>query len=202
MDIGKYRFFIISVLFSLVIFLFYHFLFYSKWQKELKMLQEELKTLEAKLSSARRAVRELPNLEKEIKSLEYKWELSTRLLPTEEKIDDVIRVITQRAMGAGIKILELKRGTPSPYKTIAISPTTKTGPKTAAGPSAQISLQQVPLDLKIKSDFNGLCQFLSEISTLQRLITTWNVNITSKEDENYTLEGSLQAKIYIFGGVK
>ncbi len=197
MDIGKYRFFIISVLFSFVIFLLYHFLFYSKWQKELKTLQEELKTLQAKLSSARQAVRDLPNLERKIKSLEYKWELSARLLPTEEKIDDVIRLITQRAMESAVKITELKRGSPSPYKTITPSPT-----KTGTQPSVQISIQQVPLDLKIKSDFNSLCEFLSEISTLQRLITTWNVNIVSKEDENYTLEGSLQAKIYIFGGAK
>jgi Tfp pilus assembly protein PilO len=201
MDIGKYRFFIISVLFSLLIFLFYHFLFYSKWQKELKKLQEELNTLQAKLSSARQAVRDLPNLERKIRSLEYKWELSARLLPTEEKIDDVIRVITQTAMGSGIKILELKRGSPSLYKTITASATPTPKEKTTQ-PPVQISIQQVPLDLKIKSDFNGLCEFLSEISTLQRLITTWNVNINSKEDENYTLEGSLQAKIYIFGGVK
>jgi Tfp pilus assembly protein PilO len=201
MDIGKYRFFIISVLFSLLIFLFYHFLFYSKWQKELKKLQEELNTLQAKLFSARQAVRDLPNLERKIKSLEYKWELSARLLPTEEKIDDVIRVITQTAMGSGIKILELKRGSPSLYKTITASATPTPKAKTTQ-PPVQISIQQVPLDLKIKSDFNGLCEFLSEISTLQRLITTWNVNINSKEDENYTLEGSLQAKIYIFGGVK
>jgi len=202
MDIGKYRFFIISVLFSLIIFLFYHFLFYSKWQKELKTLQEELKTLQAKLSSARQAVRDLPKLEREIKSLEYKWELSTRLLPTEEKIDDVIRVITQRAMGSAVKIIELKRGAPSPYITKTISPAkpeTKTGP---TQPPIQVSIRQVPLDLKIKSNFNSLCEFLSEISTLQRLITTWNVNVVSKEEDNYTLEGSLQAKIYIFGGAR
>ena len=200
MNIGKYRFIILSVLLSLIIFLFYHFLFYTKWQKELKNLSDQLRDLEAKLASARQAVRDLPMLERKIKSLEYKWELSQRLLPPEEKIDDVIRLITQRAMEARIKITELKRGAPSQYVTKTISPP-KTIEKKKEG-IVQISIQQVPLDLKIKSNFHSLCEFLSEISTLQRLITTWNTNISSKVEEEYTLEGSLQAKIYIFGGAR
>lgn len=200
MNIGKYRFIIISALVSLVIFLIYHLLFYTKWQKELKTLTDELKDLEVKLDSARRAVRDLPMLERKIKSLEYKWELSQRLLPPEEKIDDVIRLITQRAMEAGIKIIELKRGTPSQYITKTVSPA-KTTERKKEG-TIQISIQQVPLDLKIKSNFHNLCEFLSEISTLQRLITTWNTNISSKQEEEYTIEGSLQAKIYIFGGAR
>ncbi|MEO0260844.1 MAG: type 4a pilus biogenesis protein PilO [candidate division WOR-3 bacterium] len=200
MNIAKYRFIILSVLLSLIIFLIYHLIFYTKWQKELKNLTDELKELEAKLASARQAVRDLPMLERKIKSLEYKWELSQRLLPPEEKIDDVIRLITQRAMEAGIKITELKRGAPSQYITKTISPA-KTPQRKQEG-TVQISIQQVPLDLKIKSNFNSLCEFLSEISTLQRLITTWNTNITSKQEEEYTIEGSLQAKIYIFGGAK
>ncbi len=200
MEIGKYRFIILSVLLSFIIFLFYHFLFYTKWQKELKNLSDELRNLEAKLASARQAVRDLPMLERKIKSLEYKWELSQRLLPPEEKIDDVIRLITQRAMEAGIKITELKRGAPSQYITKTISPAKPTEKKKEG--IVQISIQQVPLDLKIKSNFHSLCEFLSEISTLQRLITTWNTNISSKTEEEYTLEGSLQAKIYIFGGAR
>ncbi|MEO0276308.1 MAG: type 4a pilus biogenesis protein PilO [candidate division WOR-3 bacterium] len=202
MNLGKYRFIIFSVLVSLVIFLLYHFLFYTKWQKELENLTNELKGLEAKLASARQAVRDLPMLERKIKSLEYKWELSQRLLPPEEKIDDVIRLVTQRAMEAGIKIIEFKRGTPSQYITKTVSPA-QTPEKRKEG-IVQISIQQVPLDLKIKSNFHSLCEFLSEISTLQRLVTTWNTNISSKKEkeEEYTLEGSLQAKIYIFGGVR
>lgn len=200
MNIGKYRFIIISVLVSIIVFLLYHLLFYTKWQKELKNLTSELKDLEAKLASARQAVRDLPMLERKIKSLEYKWELSQRLLPPEEKIDDVIRLITQRAMEAGIKITELKRGTPSQYITKTVSPA-KTTEKKKEG-TVQISIQQVPLDLKIKSNFHSLCEFLSEISTLQRLISTWNTNIVSKTEEEYTLEGSVQAKIYIFGGAR
>lgn len=202
MNFGKYRIIIISFVISLILFLFYYFLFYTKWQKKLSELKKELIDLQTQLSSAKRSLKELPRLEKEIKSLEYKWELSQRLLPPEEKIDDVIRLITQRAMESGVKIMELKRGNPSPYTQIRTpAPSGKT-PGKPATPPPSVSIQQIPLNLKIKSNYNGLCEFLSTISTLQRLITTWNVNIISKVENEYTLEGTLEARIYVFGGVK
>ncbi len=201
MNFAKYRFIIVSVLISLILFVIYHFMFYTKWQKELGQLKKELNALETELSSARQAIRDLPRLEKEIKSLEYKWQLSQRLLPPEEKIDDVIRLITQRAMESGVKVIELKRGSPAPYTA---QTTTTPGDKKPGTPAPALrgQIQQIPLDLKIKSGFYNLCEFLAEISTLQRLITTWNVNISSKTEDEYTLEGDIQARIYIFGGAK
>lgn len=201
MNLAKYRFIIVSVLISLILFVIYHFMFYTKWQKELGQLKKELSALETELSSARQAIRDLPRLEKEIKSLEYKWQLSQRLLPPEEKIDDVIRLITQRAMESGVKVIELTRGSPTGYTARPTPAPAGRKPGTPA-PVAPGGIQQIPLGLKIKSDFYSLCEFLAQISTLHRLITTWNVNISSKIEDGYTLEGNLQARIYTFGGAK
>ncbi len=174
---NKLRYFIITASLGIIIFLFYHFLFYNKMKAEIKRLDEKYAKLVIDLQTARLAASRLPELEIEIKKLQYLWEKALKLLPPEEKPEEIINLLQQRATQNGVKINNLSRGAPVPGGEYT----------------------ELPYSLEVTSNFHDLVKFISELSTLSRLVTVEGIKISESKADEKSCDASFVAKFYKVG---
>ncbi|MEN3046484.1 MAG: type 4a pilus biogenesis protein PilO [Candidatus Hydrothermales bacterium] len=173
----KLRFFLITAGIGVFLSLVYYFLIHTKDREYIKSLEAKHSEISKDLSAARMAASRLPQLEIEIKKLQYLWEKALRLLPPEEKPEEVITLLQQRGSQNNVKIINLTR-----------NPPVSMGEYT-----------ELPYSLEVNANFHDLVKFISELSTLSRLVTVEGITITQTKDEERTCKASFVAKFYSAG---
>jgi len=174
---NKLRYFIITAALGILIFIIYQFLFYSKMRSKIKTLDQKYTNLSKELQTARLAASRLPQLEIEIKKLQYLWEKALKLLPPEEKPEEIINLLQQRATQNGVKINKLSRN----------------------APVSKGEYTELPYSLDVTSNFHALVRFISELSTLSRLVTVEGIKITQSKLDDKSCDASFVAKFYRVG---
>ncbi len=174
---NKLRYFIITAALGIVIFIVYQFLFYNKMKTKIKTLEKRYAKVSRELQTARLAASKLPQLEIEIKKLQYLWEKALKLLPPKEKPEEIINLLQQRATQNGVKINKLSRN----------------------APVSRGEYTELPYSLEITSNFHDLVKFISELSTLSRLVTVEGIKITQSKSDEKSCDASFVAKFYTVG---
>ncbi|MEO0270545.1 MAG: type 4a pilus biogenesis protein PilO [candidate division WOR-3 bacterium] len=171
---NKLRYFIITAGIGVIVFLIYHFLFYNKMKAQIKNLEAKYSKISKELQTARIAAARLPELEIEIKKLQYLWEKALKLLPPEEKPEEVITLLQQRGTQNDVKIVKLSRNPPV----------------------SKGEYTELPYSLEVISNFHNLVNFISELSTLSRLVTVEGIKINQSKSQDRSCEASFVAKFY------
>ncbi len=171
---NKLRYFIITAGIGIIIFIIYHFLIYNKMKMQIKSLESKYSKISKELQTARIAAARLPELEIEIKKLQYLWEKALKLLPPEEKPEEVITLLQQRGTQNSVKIVKLSRNPPV----------------------SKGEYTELPYSLEVTSNFHDLVNFISELSTLSRLVTVEGIKIGQSKSEDKSCDASFVAKFY------
>lgn len=171
---NKLRYFIITAGVGILIFIIYHFLIYNKMKDQIKKLESKYSKISKELQTARIAAARLPELEIEIKKLQYLWEKVLKLLPPEEKPEEVITLLQQRGTQNNVKILKLSRNPPV----------------------SKGEYTELPYSLEVISSFHDLVNFISELSTLSRLVTVEGIKIDQSKSEDKSCGAFFVAKFY------
>ncbi|MEN3044253.1 MAG: type 4a pilus biogenesis protein PilO [Candidatus Hydrothermales bacterium] len=173
----KLKFFLITASVGVVLFLVYYFLIHTKDKEYIKNLETRHSEISKDLTAARMAAARLPQLEIEIKKLQYLWEKALKLLPPEEKPEEVITLLQQRGTQNNVKIIKLTRNPPVPMGEYT----------------------ELPYSLEVSANFHDLIKFISELSTLSRLVTVEGITINQSTDKEKTCGASFVAKFYSVG---
>ncbi len=174
---NKLKYFIVTAALGVIIFAVYHFFFYNKMKAKIEKLEKKYQRISMDLQTARLAANRLPQLEIEIKKLQYLWEKAIKLLPTKEKPEEIINLLQQRATQNGVKINKLTRN----------------------APVAKGEYTELPYSLEVTANYHDLVKFISELSTLSRLVTVEGIKITTSKTDEKTCSASFVAKFYSVG---
>lgn len=167
----------IAILFVAGLWAYWKYL-YSPLKGEIARLEQELSEKQSKLETTRQAAQELEVLEAEFKIIELEAREMEKKLPVKKDLPKLIRDITRTLEKHKITVQSF---TPS-----------KESPKTY--------FSEIPISLQVSGNYHNLANFLSDIGQYERVINTYDVNLTPKvasKESPDTLLASLRLVTYM-----
>lgn len=142
----------------------------KKLKKELIGHNQRIVTLKAKARQKERLQREAELLKLEVAE-------SQKQLPNESEMDELLRLITEKAQKYGIYVNNF---TPSPR-------------------IIKSYYQEIPIKLSIKTDYHNFAKFLVELAQAERIISASNVVINGGKlgDEGHTINSNFSLVTYM-----
>ncbi len=150
---------ILILICGLPLFIYFKFIF-SLQQHKVIQLENDLKSLQIKLSKYKELAKREQYLEKIIKNRKKFLQRVKVILPSEKEIPELLKMIVEKAKSSGLEIISF---TPQKEKT-------------------KNYYQIIPFTIKIKGDFEDLLDFLNEVECGERLVTLKSINIGIREN--------------------
>ncbi len=147
----------IAILFAAGLWAYWKYL-YTPLKGEIARLEQDLSQKQSQLETTRQAAQELEFLEAEFKVIEMEAKEMEKKLPTSKDLPKLIRDITKTLEKHKITVYNF---TPS-----------KESPKTY--------FSEIPISLQISGNYHNLANFLADIGQYERVINTYDVNLTPK----------------------
>lgn len=161
------------------LFLYWYFL-HGNYTAEVSQMQARIESLDSQNRIAQaRATRGGRELEERLKQYEEHIGVLERLVPSEEEVSGLLHQLAQRAEDNGV---ELARMTP--------------GEESAAG-----YYNRRVYDVVVFGSYHKVAQFLSDIGSLQRIITPIDLTLRDRQELDRNgdrrLEASFQIETYV-----
>lgn len=165
-DIKKILIFVCSFL---VIFVLFFFLFWRPRYSDLKVYQKDLSEKQAELAQLERDAKNWPDSITRGKLRQYEEELARvwELIPTKEKVADLLKEIQAHARESDLEIIAMNRVTDS------------RGSRTAG--KADPRYVKVPYKISVGGNYFGLINFMRMLEDSSRLVTITSTKVYSEE---------------------
>ncbi len=141
-------------LFLLPLLIFY-FVIFKPNLDELDRLDKQKIALEKKLEQVRQKARNRERLQKELEETMVVFEQTSKLLPKEQEIPQLLRDISALGRNAGLDFLAFKPGADRPKDFYA----------------------EIPVSINLKGPYHNLGFFLDQVSKLDRIVTVDNIKM-------------------------
>jgi type IV pilus assembly protein PilO len=143
----------------------------KKHEARLKVLQDDIRALEA-------TANKLPEFQREVQALEARLETLKRILPPEKEMPDLMRRVQYLAAQSSLQIRKFN----------------------PAAPAQKEFYQEVPIALDLEGTYHNLGAFMDRISRMSRLVNMGNVKIKAqtKPTINNTIAASAVATTYVY----
>lgn len=180
---GQREWSIIAIVLSLLLgFLWWNFVV-KPMQGSIGTVRGEVDQLTVERDRGRAAQAALPQLREAISQLEAQRQQFLRELPPQERLGDVLRSITQKAVDNGVNVKNLNRSNAQ---------------------SEVAGVRSTNLSLQIESPFGPMYTFLKDLEQLQRFTTISGLNLAIGSDressQNPPINTSLTMTVYTFSG--
>ncbi|MEH0022942.1 MAG: type 4a pilus biogenesis protein PilO [Desulfobacter sp.] len=172
------RLLICLVSFSLIGGSYYYFIFAPK-HKELKMVNAELKTQEAKLSRFKLKARSLAEFEKQMADVQEKFNIAMRALPDKKELPSLLTGISKAGRNAGLEFLLFQ---PEPVVNKEF-------------------YKEIPLSITVHGRYLQIADFFFQVAGLNRIVNIQDVFIKTAPKEEGTpglIEMKCSAVTYMF----
>lgn len=180
---------------------------WSPQNREIARLQEEQTRLERELQIVARQEKEKEALEKEYARLMTQWNLLKEVLPQEEDLPGVLRLIHEAASRSGVAVVSIRpTASATPAQTQTASGTTPTTQQTstAQGQAPALSYRSHAYALQMRGTFYGLMDFARQLLQAERLGKVDRIQIRyspEKKEEGwveYNVEANFTYTVYSF----
>lgn len=151
---------------------------YSPLKAEIVRLEQDLSQKQAQLETTRQAAQELEVLEAEFKVIDLEAKEMEKKLPKSKDLPKLIRDITKTLEKHKITVHSFVPG--------------KEVPKTY--------FSEVPITLQVSGNYHNLANFLADIGQHERVINTYDLNLTPKtasKESPETLTAALRLVTYM-----
>ncbi len=173
----KYKLIIGAVVLIITIVLFF-FIFFKPNADELNKLNKQKVTLEKKLDKVKKKARNKERLEKELEETQIVFDETSKLLPKEKEIPQLLRDISALGRNAGLDFLAFKPGKDAPKDFYA----------------------EIPVQINVNGPYHNLGFFLDQVSKLDRIVTVDNIKMSGPKMDagEMLLASSCTLKTYRF----
>lgn len=162
-------------LISAVIFVLYYFTLDRSYRNQISQLNAELTKLQKSITELMAVKESLQVFETQNKKLKKELEEAMTKLPTKTQIDELLKDITVRARTNGIEVTTFERKPDQP----------------------QTLYVEVPVKMKLKSNFFAMMIFLNELARMERIVNLTNLQL-QRGKEKGMLEASFTLLAYRF----
>jgi type IV pilus assembly protein PilO len=181
--LGQREWSIIAIVLSLLLgFMWWNFIV-KPMQGSIATVRGEVDRLTVERDRGRAAQAALPQLRDAISKLEAQRQEFLRELPPQERLGEVLRSITQKAVDNGVSVKNLSRSNAQ---------------------SEVAGVRSTNLSLQIESPFGPTYRFLKDLEQLQRFTTVSGLNLAIGSDKevgrNPPINTSLTMTVYTFSG--
>lgn len=178
-DQASQRKLLIGLIPLFALFLYWYFL-HGNYAAEVAQMQARIESLDSQNRIAQaRAARGGHELEERLKMYEEHIGVLERLVPSEEEVSGLLHQLAQRAEDTGV---ELARMTPGPEETAGY-------------------YNRRVYDVVVFGSYHKVAEFLSDIGSLQRIITPIDLTLRDRQeldrDGDRRLEASFQIETYV-----
>lgn len=152
--------------------------FIEPGQKQLVKLEREEEQLRRTFLDKKALVVNLPAYERQMVEIQDRFGVVLRQLPNKAEVQDLLIDISQAGLARGLKFRQFKPGVATAegfYKTL-------------------------PISITVTGRFHQLAEFVSDLSSLPRIVTVGNMNIRREEDNQLSMVASLLTYQYLEGG--
>ncbi len=152
---------ILAAINIVIIGIFYWFLIGPKYG-EIKGLNEQYASLQAKLDENRAIAADIPRYRKEKEEMEEKLKAAVAQLPNEKEIPDLIDSISRAGEKSGLKILIFR-------------------------PGKEVSkgfYAEVPVNMSVEGRYESLYDFSAKVGSLPRIVNIEDMSIVSLGHKN------------------
>jgi type IV pilus assembly protein PilO len=179
--LGQREWSIIAIVLSLLLGFLWWNLVIKKMQGEIGTVRGEVEQLTVERDRGRAAQAALPQLRAAIAELEAQRQQFLRELPPQERLGEVIRSLTQKAVDSGVVVKNLSR---------------------SAAQSEVAGVRTTNLSLQVESPFTPMYLFLKSIEQLQRFTTISGLNLAigTEKQADPDISTSLTMTVYTFSG--
>jgi type IV pilus assembly protein PilO len=132
-----------------------YFSYWPKYQR-LDELKTEFEELDAKLTSARNAAKQLPKLRQELAEAEDRFKTVQRALPENEEIPSLLTSVSQSGRDVGLEFLLFE-------------------------PKAEVNREfyaEIPVAIRVQGSYHGVGLFLDRVAHLPRIVNVFNIDMT------------------------
>jgi type IV pilus assembly protein PilO len=157
----KYKIIVAVVILLLPVILFY-FLFFNPNLEKLNSLSQQRVTLEKKLSQVKKKAQSRERLERELEETLAVFEETSRLLPKEQEIPQLLKDISALGTNAGLDFLAFRPEQDRPKDFYA----------------------EIPVNISVNGPYHNLGFFLDQVSKLDRIVTVDNIKMAGPKMES------------------
>ncbi len=180
-----------SALFMLLLVLYWQFLI-SPLQKQARKDQQELLTLRQKLKETYSEITGVGSLGEGVLKLQNQLKRVRDYIPPEERVAELIRLLSQEAQAGDIRVLSMTPGTPSILNT-------QPDDFSYSGKSVCFIL---PVTLSLQGEYRDIGEFIEALPRLPRLTTLRKITLRRDETISPLLHVSCQVAAYYLNFTK
>jgi len=175
----RQRYMLFGILAAAIVTAYVYLLMMPLWAEKGK-LEGELQKLQADLDQKRVIAANRPKLEMEIRALEKQLEAAVVKLPEEKEIPKLLTQVNTLGQQGGLEFLLFRPATPVRKGFYA----------------------EVPIDIRIQSDYHSLGVFLDRVSKLERIVNVADIKITplpaQQQRSGRTITADFKATTFTF----
>ncbi len=178
---AKFKLILAIVILLLPVVVFY-FAFFQPHEKELKDLDSKKVALEKKLRAVKKKAQNRARLQQELDEVMAVFEETSKLLPKEKEIPQLLKDISALGRNAGLDFLSFKPGADVPKDFYA----------------------EIPVNININGPYHNMGFFLDQVSKLDRIVSVNNIKMGRPKMEagEMVLASSCKLVTYRFTNVE
>ncbi len=177
----KFKVILAVVLLLLPVVIFY-FAFFQSNVKKLAGLNSQKVSLETRLRAVKKKAQNRARLQQELNEVIATFEETSKLLPKEQEIPQLLKDISSLGRNAGLDFLSFKPGADVPKDFYA----------------------EIPVSINVNGPYHNMGFFLDQVSKLDRIVTVDNIKMGGPRMEagEMLLSSSCSLKTYRFTNVQ
>jgi len=160
----------------------FYFFFFSPNNEKLGNLERNKVSIEQKLQLVKKKAQNRERLQREVDETLVVFEETSKLLPKEQEIPQLLKDISAFGRNAGLDFLAFKPGQDNPQDFYA----------------------EIPVNINVNGPYHNLGFFLDQVSKLDRIVTVDNIKMggAKKEQGEMLLASSCTLMTYRFTNVE
>ncbi len=177
----KFKIILAVVLLLLPVVIFY-FAFFQSNVKKLAGLSSQKVSLETRLRAVKKKAQNRARLQQELNEVIATFEETSKLLPKEQEIPQLLKDISALGRNAGLDFLSFKPGADVPKDFYA----------------------EIPVSINVNGPYHNMGFFLDQVSKLDRIVTVDNIKLGGPRMESgeMLLSSSCNLKTYRFTNIQ
>jgi len=169
---------ILAVVILLLPLVVFYFAFYQPNVEKLAGLDKQKISLEKKLRQVKKKAQNRARLQQELNEVIAVFEETSKLLPKEQEIPQLLKDISALGRNAGLDFLAFKPGRDVPKDFYA----------------------EIPVSINVNGPYHNMGFFLDQVSKLERIVTVDNISLGAPKMESgeMVLKSTCSLKTYRF----
>jgi type IV pilus assembly protein PilO len=178
---SKFKLILAVVILLLPVVIFY-FAFFQPNEEKLASLDKKKITMEKKLRLVKKKAQNRARLQQELNEVTAIFEETSKLLPKEKEIPQLLKDISALGRNAGLDFLSFKPGKDVPKDFYA----------------------EIPVSIKVNGPYHNMGFFLDQVSKLNRIVSVTNVSLGGPKMDSgeMVLKSTCNLKTYRFTNKK